>query len=133
MQFVDPAYDPRMLNTQQADAVAAALLTGPAAASSGAYACPACGGRAIGSTKRARLGPFSRLTCPACGQSLRLKWGRTVGVGYITAMAGMGVWIFLTWHSKNHIPALLPALISASFLTLTAVLRRLPLVSCAPA
>jgi hypothetical protein len=121
-----------MLTTQQADAVAAAILTRPSAVSNEACACPACSVRCIGLTQRARLGPFARLTCPCCGQSLQLRWGRSLGIGYVAAMTGIGIWIYLAWHSKNHVPALLPALISASFLIFMAALRRLPLVRTTP-
>lgn len=89
--------------------------------------CPSCGALSI--SQKARTNLLWHIQCHACKSYLRLKWGRLLLFGYLTAMALLVVGAFVKISGFHNFPA--AVVISSSFclaLSFQAINRRLPLI-----
>lgn len=115
-----------MLTPKQTDAVASALLPAVTRNQKPVLQCPSCGAPSISPEARRRL--LWQIQCPACESHLRLKWGRSLLLGYLAAVALLVVAVFVTIHGRRAFPGAIGVMwsicISVAF---TNIRSRLPL------
>jgi len=92
------------------------------------HSCPACRAKAITDVQRRSLGLLSLINCPACNNTIRLKWGRALLATYLATCGALGPWIWSAAHFHVHSISLPPAFAAVTTVIVIAVTRGLPMV-----
>jgi hypothetical protein len=120
----------RMFTPKQADAVTAALLMRAARNSKPVSHCPSCGAKSISHKAREKLFPFFGIQCPKCQVSLRLRWGRSLLLGFIAVLLLIAVAGLVRIPGFHNLPAALVIILDVCLVaSFHAIKRRLPLVA----
>ena len=117
-----------MLTPKQMDAVTAALLTRAARDGKPVFHCPACGAMSISEKAREKLFPFLDMKCSTCQVSLRMRWGRSLLVGFIAVLLFIAVAGLVRIPGFHNLPAALVIILDVCLVaSFHAIKKRLPL------
>ena len=115
-----------MLTPKQSDAVASSLLMRREQDKKQMLQCPSCGALSI--PLRARKNLLRRVQCLECRSYLRLKWGRSLMLGYLAAIGVLAVGAFIRIPGFHNFPGALVVTWSLCLaVSFQAISRRLPL------
>lgn len=90
--------------------------------------CPSCGARSVPQQAREKLIPFLHTKCPKCQVSLRLRWGRSLLLGFIAVLALLAVAGLVKIPGFHNLPAVLVIILDLCLVAaFHAIKKRLPL------
>lgn len=115
-----------MLTPKQSDAVASSLLMRRQQDKKQMLQCPSCGAMSI--SPRARKNLLWHIQCHECNSNLRLKWGRSLLLGYLAAIGLLAVGAFIKIPGFHNFPGAVVVTWSLCLaVSFQAISRRLPL------
>ncbi len=115
-----------MLTPKQSDAVASSLLMRRQQDKKQMLQCPSCGAMSI--SPRARKNLLWHIQCHECNSNLRLKWGRSLLLGYLAAIGLLAVGAFIKVPGFHNFPGAVVVTWSLCLaVSFQAISRRLPL------
>jgi hypothetical protein len=117
-----------MLTPKQTDPVSSALLIIAARDNKPILHCPCCGMLSISQKAREKVFPFMDMPCPKCRVYLRMKWGRSLFIGFIAALILLTVAGLVGIPGFHKLPATLVIILDVCLVAaFHAIKRRLPL------